>query len=87
MSRRTAGSVSLSAVPRSADRISPAQSDLDAALANEDELDFPIEELREFVSADLYEVPADPLFKEQLRERLWGFLRQRIVESADSGGD
>lgn len=82
MSRRLARPVPFSSVADPATRVSPAQRELDAAVANEDELDFPIEELREFLSADLFEVPADPRFKERLRQQLWNFLRW-----GKSGGD
>ena len=87
MRRRNGSSVSLSSVSSSGSRTTPAQADLEAALTAEDALDFSIEELREFVSADLYDVPADPQFKEELRERLWGFLRQRGSAAADPVGD
>lgn len=82
MSRRLARPVPFSSVATPTTRISPAQRELDAAVADEDELDFPIEELREFLSADLFEVPADPRFKERLRQQLWNFLRWR-----NPGGD
>lgn len=35
------------------------------------------EELREFLSADLADVHADPRFKERLRVRLWDLLKSR----------
>ena len=79
MSRRLARPVPFPTVADPTARVSPAQSELDSALADEDELDFPIEELREFLSADLFEVPADPRFKERLREQLWNFLRRRTT--------
>ncbi len=79
MSRRLARPVPFPTVADSTARVSPAQSELDSVLADEDELDFPIEELREFLSADLFEVPADPGFKERLREQLWSFLRRRTT--------
>ena len=37
--------------------------------------DFSIDELREFLEADLLDVPVDPEFKERLRERLWDLVR------------
>jgi len=79
MSRRISSPVSIA----SAARVSPGQSELDAELMSEGELDFPMEELREFLSADLFEVPADPTFKEQLRERLWALLQRREQASED----
>lgn len=47
---------------------------------DEDDLDFPMEELQEFLSADLFDVPADPTFKEGLREKLW-----ELVQSGSFG--
>jgi hypothetical protein len=44
-------------------------------LFDESELDVPVEELREFLSADLFDVPADPSFKEGLREKLWELIQ------------
>jgi hypothetical protein len=37
--------------------------------------DISIEELREFLEADLFEVPVDPEFKEQLRKKLWDLVQ------------
>ena len=39
--------------------------------------DVTIEELREFLEADLVDVPVDPQFKERLRERLWDLVKNR----------
>jgi len=33
------------------------------------------EELREFLAADFLECPADPIYKERLREKLWRIVR------------
>lgn len=52
---------------------SHADSDLD--LIDESELEFSIDELRDFLSADLLEVPADPAFQHRLREKLWELIR------------
>ena len=40
--------------------------------------EFTTEELQEFLEADRYPIEADPLFKEQLREKLWKLLQRRI---------
>jgi len=40
-------------------------------------MDFTLDELREFLEADLVEVRADPEFKERLRRRLWDLVRDR----------
>ena len=43
--------------------------------------EFSLEELREFLEADLMDVPVDPEFKERLRERLWAQVRRRAPRS------
>jgi len=42
--------------------------------------DFSIDELREFLEADLVDVPVDPGFKERLREKLWALVKERARE-------
>lgn len=37
--------------------------------------DFTIDELREFLEADLLDVPVDPAFKERLRQQLWELVQ------------
>jgi hypothetical protein len=37
--------------------------------------DISVEELREFLEADLFEVPVDPEFKEKLRKKLWDLVQ------------
>ena len=39
--------------------------------------DFSVEELREFLEADLIEVPVDPEFKERLRAYLWDLVQRQ----------
>jgi len=46
-------------------------------MPSEGELEIDPEELREFLSADVLEVKADPVFKEELRTKLWRIVRQR----------
>ena len=36
-----------------------------------------LQELRDFLEADRESVPADPVFKERLREKLWSLLQRR----------
>ena len=36
--------------------------------------EFTLDELREFLEADLLDVDADPEFKERLRQRLWALV-------------
>jgi hypothetical protein len=38
--------------------------------------EFTTEELQEFLEADRHPIEADPLFKEQLREKLWRLLQR-----------
>lgn len=39
--------------------------------------DFSIDELREFLEADLVNVKVDPEFKERLRKQLWDLVQER----------
>jgi hypothetical protein len=43
-----------------------------------------VDELREFLEADLFGATADPKFKEELRQTLWDFLQSR-ADCADNG--
>ena len=45
-----------------------------------------MDELREFLEADLGGATADPKFKEELRQTLWDFL-QRMTDRADADVD
>jgi hypothetical protein len=40
--------------------------------------DFSIDELREFLEADLVNVQVDPEFKERLRKQLWDLVQERM---------
>jgi len=52
------------------------------ALKMEDVLtDFSIDELREFLEADLLDVDVDPEFKERLRRRLWDIVQEQARRS------
>ncbi len=44
-----------------------------------------MDELREFLAADLVGATADPKFKEELRQTLWDFLQSR-TDRADVDG-
>jgi len=64
--------------PRQGKTAGDAELDPDAFEMTEDILtDFSIDELREFLEADLVDVPVDPEFKERLRERLWELVQSR----------
>ena len=39
--------------------------------------DFSIDELREFLEADLVDVKVDPEFKERLRKQIWDLVQDR----------
>jgi hypothetical protein len=45
-----------------------------------------VDELREFLEADLSGATADPKFKVELRQRLWNFL-ENSRDRVDTGGD
>jgi len=43
-----------------------------------------MDELREFLEADLFGATADPKFKEELRQTLWDFLQSRTDRGDNS---
>ena len=45
------------------------------AVVDEACMDFTLEELRDFLEADLVDVRADPEFKERLKRQLWKMLQ------------
>ena len=55
-------------------------------LSNDATLDFDMDELREFMEADVMDVQADPEFKEQLRRMLWDLVRAQRKEESKEGG-
>jgi hypothetical protein len=52
---------------------------------DEGSMDFTMDELREFLEADVRGVKADPEFKERLRRRLWEIVQLGTGERV--GGD
>jgi hypothetical protein len=46
-------------------------------------MDFDPDELREFLAADLVDVPIDPAFKLRLRSKLWHMVRFRYRRGSD----
>jgi hypothetical protein len=44
-----------------------------------------MDELREFLAADLFDATADPKFKEELRQTLWDFLQSRTDRAEVDG--
>lgn len=56
----------------------PGASDVsDGVVADEAALDCSLDDLREFLEADLVDVHADPEFKHSLRQRLWDLVQAR----------
>ena len=47
--------------------------------------DFSIDELREFLEADLVDVKVDPEFKERLRRQLWDLVQENARGPQRSG--
>jgi len=62
------------------------ESDLrEREVIEESGAEFTTEELQEFLEADRHPIEANPLFKEQLREKLWKLLqRSKQGPSADN---
>jgi len=48
--------------------------------------EFSTQELQEFLEADRNPAPADPVFKEQLREKLWKLLEEQRTEGSPTEG-
>jgi hypothetical protein len=51
----------------------------DEEVTDEAAMDFTLDELREFLEADLLDVRADSDFKERLRQRLWALVSARAA--------
>ena len=61
---------------RRVERDAESGQDREALKMMEDILtDFSIDELREFLEADLVDVKVDPEFKERLRKQLWDLVQ------------
>jgi len=48
-----------------------------------DPMDFDPDELREFLAADLMDVPVSSSFKEQLRSKLWKLVQRTYGHAGD----
>ena len=48
-------------------------------------LDYTAEELREFLQADLLDVPVDPKFRERLKRRLWELVQAQAQARSRKG--
>lgn len=61
-----------------------AGAERNQAMADEAMADMTIEELQEFLQADLLDVPVDPVFKEALKRRLWDLVQEQAAKRRDS---
>jgi hypothetical protein len=52
---------------------------------DESMMDFTMDELREFLEADLLDVHVDPEFKERLRRKLWEMVQARARKQSPGG--
>ncbi len=57
----------------------------DEEFMDEAAMEVTLDELREFLEADLMNVQADPEFKERLRQRLWAIVSARASQRRSSG--
>lgn len=72
---------------RRAERNLESGQDREALKMMEDILsDFSIDELREFLEADLVDVKVDPEFKERLRKQLWELVQEHARGGPRGGG-
>lgn len=69
--------------PRSAAKSTGSSEDAGLETMHEALTDFSIDELREFLEADLVDVPVDPEFKQRLREQLWALVQERARTRSD----
>jgi hypothetical protein len=62
---------------REAGKARESDAERECETMGESVTDMELEELRDFLAADLLDVPVDPAFKESLRRRLWEMVRRR----------
>ena len=53
-----------------------ADAERDQSMTDDVMTQMTVEELREFLQADLLDVPVDPRFKERLKRRLWSLVQE-----------
>ena len=58
-----------------------------ASALPENSSEIAMDELRQFLEADLFGATADPKFKEQLRQTLWDFLQSKTDRADVDGTD
>ncbi len=56
---------------------SGVDTEQDQRMTEEASMDLSVEELREFLQADLLDVPVDPKFKERLKRKLWELVQEQ----------
>ncbi len=56
---------------------SGVDTEQDQLMTEEAIMDLSVEELREFLQADLLDVPVDPKFKERLKRKLWELVQEQ----------
>ena len=49
--------------------------------------DVTLDELREFLEADMMDVKVDPAFKERLRKKLWDLVQEQSGRSRSGDGE
>lgn len=54
-----------------------ADAEQDQRMNEAESMELSIEELREFLQADLLDVPIDPKFKERLKRKLWELVQEQ----------
>jgi hypothetical protein len=70
---------------REAGKARKSDAEREREIMGEPVTDMELEELRDFLAADLLDVPVDPAFKESLRRRLWEMVRRRTWRPPDGG--
>ena len=56
-------------------------------MSDEDTLDLTMDELQEFLEAEVLDVQADPEFKERLRRMLWDIVQARRGDDPKGRGE
>ena len=72
---------------REAGKARESDAEQECATMSEPVTDTELDELRDFLAADLLDVPVDPAFKESLRRRLWEMVSRRAWRPPDGGDD
>jgi hypothetical protein len=87
------GTVALASSPRRVDEARGAEQapgepgEWETFPQGQDMTDIDEQELQEFMSTDLMDVGADPVFKERLRRKLWKIVRGFAAPDPKDGSD